>query len=69
MKERQSAWWIFFRYPITVKKYIMAARLQAVARLRRPFLLLCELILFGCLFICPINDNFFLDLNNVSTYS
>ncbi len=28
-----------FRYLITVKKYIMAARMQAVARHRRPFLL------------------------------
>jgi len=38
MKERQSASWCFyFRYPITVKKYIMAARMQAVARHRRPF--------------------------------
>ncbi len=26
-------------YPITVKKYTMAARMQAVARHRRPFLL------------------------------
>ncbi len=38
----------FFRYQITVKNYIMAAKMQAVARHMRPFLLYWELILFGC---------------------
>ncbi len=60
MKERQSAsWCFFFRYPITVKKYIMAARMQAVARHRRPFFVIVGIntIWLFQFVIFPINDN------------
>ncbi len=49
----------FFRYPITVKKYIMAARMQAVARHRRPIFVIVGIntIWLFQFVICPINVN------------
>ncbi len=49
----------FFRYPITVKKYIMAARMQAVARHRGQFFVIVEIntIWLFQFVICQINDN------------
>ncbi len=47
----------FFRYPITVKKYIMAARMQAVARHRGNFCYSRNTICLFQFVICQINDN------------
>ncbi len=48
----------FFRFPITVKKYIMAARMQAVSRHMRLFLFIVGIytIWLFQFVICPIND-------------
>ncbi len=57
-----------FQIPNYNQKYIMAARMQAVAKHRRPFLLYWELILFSVCYL-PNKRLTFLDLIFFSTYS
>ncbi len=54
----------FFRYPITIKKYIMAARMQAVAKAYEAIFVIVGIntIWLFQFVICPVNDNNILSL-------